>query len=142
MNVVCLHHFPLCSQTYVCKQWKLCFGNIIHEISLFQILSDKEKRQNFDMYGTTAQPSNGHQHSSPFFDPDSGFSFFFNGMPFQSSDSKPDLINRRVYYNTILPESHTKPYLIKFITEWCFPCEWSSRDLRTKLHFLWVLPVW
>lgn len=96
---------------------------IINEISLFQILSDKEKRQNFDMYGTTAQPRNGHQHSSPFFDPDSGFSFFFNGMPFQSSDSKPDLINRRVYYNTILPESHTKPYLIKFITEWCFACE-------------------
>lgn len=87
-----------------------------------EILSDKEKRQNFDMYGTTAQPRNGHQHSSPFFDPDSGFSFFFNGMPFQSSDSNPDLINRRVYYNNILPESHTKPYLIKFITEWCFAC--------------------
>ncbi|XP_068753593.1 dnaJ homolog subfamily C member 16-like [Montipora capricornis] len=87
-----------------------------------EILSDKEKKQHFDLYGTTTQPRNGQKQGSPFFDPHSGFSFFFNGMPFQNSWSRPGQIDYRTYYKTILPMSSEKPYLIKFIADWCFAC--------------------
>ncbi|XP_068700489.1 dnaJ homolog subfamily C member 16-like isoform X3 [Montipora foliosa] len=87
-----------------------------------EILSDKEKKQHFDLYGTTTQPRNGQKQGSPFFDPHSGFSFFFNGMPFQNSWSTPGQIDYRTYYKTILPMSSEKPYLIKFIADWCFAC--------------------
>nr|XP_058959875.1 dnaJ homolog subfamily C member 16-like [Pocillopora verrucosa] len=87
-----------------------------------EILSDEEKKRNFDMFGTTSQPGNGGPQGKPFYDPHSGFSFFFNGMPFQNSWSKPGEINDRFYYKTVLPESYEKPYLIEIISDWCFAC--------------------
>lgn len=78
------------------------------------------------MFGTTGQPSNGRQQGSPFFDPHSGFSFFFNGMPFQNTWSRPGQINYRSYYKAVLPESYEKPYLIEIISDWCFACEWKT----------------
>ena len=88
-----------------------------------QILSDEEKKRNFDMYGTTTQPGSGGPHSKPFYDPHSGFSFFFNGMPFQNTWSKPGQINYRSYYKAVVPESYEKPYLIEIISDWCFACK-------------------
>ncbi|PFX27805.1 dnaJ homolog subfamily C member 16-like [Stylophora pistillata] len=87
-----------------------------------EILSDEEKKRNFDMLGTTSQPGNGRPQGKPFYDPHSGFSFFFNGMPFQNSWSKPGQINYRSYYKAILPASHERPYLIEIISDWCFAC--------------------
>jgi len=87
-----------------------------------EILSDEEKKKQFDMFGTTGQPSNSREQGSPFHDPHSGFSFFFNGMPFQNTWSKPGQINYRSYYKAVLPESYEKPYLIEVISDWCFAC--------------------
>jgi len=87
-----------------------------------EILSDDEKKKNFDMYGTTGKPSNGGHNEKPFYDPHSGFSFFFNGMPFQNTWSKPGQISQRAYYKSVLPESYEKPYLIEIISDWCFAC--------------------
>lgn len=75
------------------------------------------------MYGTTGEPSKGGRHESPFYDPHSGFSFFFNGMPSQDSWTKPGQINHRSYYKAVLPESYEKPYLIEIISDWCFACK-------------------
>ena len=113
---------PLPDQ-YQCILQSQVICQYIDEILLFQILSDKEKKQHFDLYGTTTQPRNGQKQGSPFFDPHSGFSFFFNGMPFQNSWSRPGQIDYRTYYKTVLPMSSEKPYLIKFIADWCFACE-------------------
>lgn len=102
-----------------------------------EILSDEEKKKNFDMHGTTGEPSNGRRHERPFYDPHSGFSFFFSGMPFQNTWSKPDQINNRAYYKTVLPESYEKPYLLEIISDWCFACaqieeawEQASRSMK------------
>ncbi|KAJ7393494.1 sub C, member 16 [Desmophyllum pertusum] len=84
-----------------------------------EILSDEQKKKNFDMYGPTGHPSS---RGKPFYDPHSGFSFFFNGMPFQNTWSKPGQINYRAYYKAVLPESYEKPYLIEIISDWCFAC--------------------
>lgn len=75
------------------------------------------------MYGTTGEPSKGGRHERPFYDPHSGFSFFFNGMPSQDSWTKPGQINHRSYYKAVLPESYEKPYLIEIISDWCFACK-------------------
>ncbi|KAM7439612.1 DnaJ molecular chaperone y domain [Porites harrisoni] len=87
-----------------------------------EILSDDEKKRHFDMFGTTGRPGNGKQQGSPFYDPHSGFSFFFNGMPFQNAWSRPGQINYRSYHKSVLPESYEKPYLIEIIGDWCFAC--------------------
>ena len=100
----------------------------------FQILSDEEKKRNFDMFGTTSQPGNGGPQGKPFYDPHSGFSFFFNGMPFQNSWSKPGQINYRFYYKTVLPESYEKPYLIEIISDWCFACKLIIRSWYNIWH--------
>lgn len=91
-----------------------------------QILADEEKKKNFDMYGTTGEPSNGGRNERPFYDPHSGFSFFFNGVPFQNTWSKPGQINQRAYYKAVLPESYEKPYLIEIISDWCFACKFNT----------------
>ena len=75
------------------------------------------------MYGTTGKTNNDGRHERTFYDPHSGFSFSFNGMPFQNTWSKPGQINRRTYDETVLPESYEKPYLIEIISHWCFACE-------------------
>ena len=80
------------------------------------------------MFGTTSQPGNGGPQGKPFYDPHSGFSFFFNGMPFQNSWSKPGEINDRFYYKTVIPESYEKPYLIEIISDWCFACKLIIRS--------------
>ena len=94
-----------------------------------QILSDDEKKKNFDMYGTTGKPSNGGHNEKPFYDPHSGFSFFFNGMPFQNTWSKPGQISQRAYYKSVLPESYEKPYLIEIISDWCFACKFNTNKI-------------
>lgn len=86
------------------------------------------------MFGTTSQPGNGGPQGKPFYDPHSGFSFFFNGMPFQNSWSKPGEINYRFYYKTVLPESYEKPYLIEIISDWCFACKLIIRSWYNIWH--------
>ena len=89
---------------------------------LWQILSDEEKRRQFDLLGHTGQQGNGR----PIYDPHSGFSFFFNGMPFQDAWSQPGDINFRAFQSTIIPESYEKPFLLEVTSDWCFACKCAT----------------
>uniref|UniRef100_A0A3Q0RZZ0 DnaJ homolog subfamily C member 16 n=1 Tax=Amphilophus citrinellus TaxID=61819 RepID=A0A3Q0RZZ0_AMPCI len=96
----------------------------------YEILSNEERRSNFDRYGQMEenQPFGQSQHR--------GFRSFHNSFYFDESffhfpryyllsedfaDSKYML--RHAQFNSdVLPDSHKRPYLIKVTSEWCFAC--------------------
>ena len=102
----------------------------------YEILTDDDKRRDYDRFGTTDdRPRQGHEGGGfgfPF-----PFSFFrtnegrggpggFRGGPFSSFfDSEPDelLINRHVYENGVIPESYRHVYLIFAYSDWCGNCK-------------------
>ncbi|KAM8867651.1 dnaJ homolog subfamily C member 16-like [Synchiropus picturatus] len=92
----------------------------------YEILSNEERRANFDRYGQTDenQPFGQSQHH--------GFRNFHNSFYFDESffhfsrtrdfaDSKY-LLHHAQFNSEVIPESHKRPYLIKVISEWCFAC--------------------
>nr|XP_009940846.1 PREDICTED: dnaJ homolog subfamily C member 16-like [Opisthocomus hoazin] len=95
----------------------------------YEILSNEEKRANFDRYGDAgeSQGYSQHQHRQ-FHHFHEGFCFdesFFH-FPFHSerrdaSDEKY-LLHFSHYVNEIVPDSFKKPYLIKITSDWCFSC--------------------
>uniref|UniRef100_A0A8D0BM58 DnaJ homolog subfamily C member 16 n=1 Tax=Salvator merianae TaxID=96440 RepID=A0A8D0BM58_SALMN len=98
----------------------------------YEILSNEEKRLNFDRYGDVGenqgfpqQQQQGHRqfhpfHESFYFD-ESFFHFPFNSERRDSSDEKY-LLHFSHYVNEIVPDSFKKPYLIKITSDWCFSC--------------------
>ncbi|KAJ6656838.1 hypothetical protein lerEdw1_003169 [Lerista edwardsae] len=98
----------------------------------YELLSNEEKRLNFDRYGDVGEnqgyPQQQHRQHRPFhyshesfyFD-DSFFHFPFNSDRRDSSDEKY-LLHFSHYVNEIVPDSFKKPYLIKIISDWCFSC--------------------
>ncbi|XP_015283515.1 PREDICTED: dnaJ homolog subfamily C member 16 [Gekko japonicus] len=99
----------------------------------YEILSNEEKRLNFDHYGDVGenqgypQQQQQHQqrqfhhfHKSFYFD-ESFFHFPFNSDRRDSSDEKY-LLHFSHYVNEIVPDSFKKPYLIKITSDWCFSC--------------------
>lgn len=98
-----------------------------------QILSNEEKRWNFDRYGDVGEnqgfPQQQQQqphrpfhpfHESFYFD-ESFFHFPFNSERRDSIDEKY-LLHFSHYINEIVPDSFRKPYLIKITSDWCFSC--------------------
>lgn len=96
----------------------------------YEVLSNEERRLNFDKYGDVdGQPGNQknphhhfrsfHKYDSFFFD-DSIFNFEFNSAR-DSFDDKY-LLHFSQYMNEVVPDSHKKPYLIKVTSDWCFSC--------------------
>ncbi|CAJ1051639.1 dnaJ homolog subfamily C member 16 [Xyrichtys novacula] len=92
----------------------------------YEILSNEERRSNFDRYGQMDenQPFGQSQHH--------GFHGFHNSFYFDESffhfprsrdfaDSKY-LLHHAQFNSDVLPESHKRPYLIKVTSEWCFAC--------------------
>nr|XP_057911325.1 dnaJ homolog subfamily C member 16 [Doryrhamphus excisus] len=92
----------------------------------YEILSNEERRANFDRYGQMDenQPFGQSQHH--------GFRSFRNGFYFDESffhfprsrdfaDSKY-LLHHAQFNSDVLPDSHKRPYLIKVTSEWCFAC--------------------
>ncbi|XP_071385000.1 dnaJ homolog subfamily C member 16 [Centroberyx affinis] len=92
----------------------------------YEILSNEERRANFDRYGQMEdnQPFGQSQHH--------GFRSFHNSFYFDESffhfprsrdfaDSKY-LLHHAQYNSDVLPDSHRRPYLIKVTSEWCFAC--------------------
>ncbi|CAF0926373.1 unnamed protein product, partial [Brachionus calyciflorus] len=99
----------------------------------YEILSDAERRSLYDDYGTTNEPRHaggGGFHRESYdnffrdFDPFEGF--FGGGFGFnqkrQSRKNPEEEVNKRLYEDTIFPNSHIKPYLIYTYTEFCFSC--------------------
>lgn len=92
----------------------------------YEILSNEERRSNFDRYGQMDenQPFGQSQHH--------GFRSFHNSFYFDESffhfprsrdfaDSKY-LLHHAQFNSDVLPDSHKRPYLIKVTSEWCFAC--------------------
>uniref|UniRef100_A0A3B3TT97 DnaJ homolog subfamily C member 16 n=1 Tax=Poecilia latipinna TaxID=48699 RepID=A0A3B3TT97_9TELE len=92
----------------------------------YEILSNEERRSNFDRYGQMDenQPFGQSQHH--------GFRHFDNSFYFDESffhfprsrdfaDSKY-MLHHAQFNSDILPDSYKRPYLIKVTSEWCFAC--------------------
>ncbi|XP_033990859.1 dnaJ homolog subfamily C member 16-like [Trematomus bernacchii] len=92
----------------------------------YEILSNEERRSNFDRYGQTddSQPFGHSQHqgfrgshNSFYFDE----SFFHFPRSRDFADSKY-LLHHAQFNSDVLPDSYKRPYLIKVTSEWCFAC--------------------
>ncbi len=109
----------------------------------YELLSDPDRRRRYDQHGVTDEPGSqgprgggnpfgGRRFHSPFdfFEDEffgggggGGFNFHFN----RERSSEPKLYHKQAtsshaYYNTIVPESFSKPYLILFFSDFCFTC--------------------
>ncbi|RMB91761.1 hypothetical protein DUI87_31991 [Hirundo rustica rustica] len=95
----------------------------------YEILSNEEKRANFDRYGDAGesqafsqqQHRQFHRFHDGFYFDESFFHFPFNSERRDTSDEKY-LLHFSHYINEIVPDSFKKPYLIKITSDWCFSC--------------------
>ena len=86
-----------------------------------QVLSDSEKRRNYDVTGRVGDPS----HQSSGFPQGHGFTFTQGGFRFffpSGSTQRSDGINTAQFYDEVLVQSHHKPYLLNFYTDFCMQC--------------------
>ncbi|XP_077459608.1 dnaJ homolog subfamily C member 16-like isoform X2 [Stigmatopora argus] len=88
----------------------------------YEILSNEERRANFDRYGQVEEGQSQHQHFRSF---QNGFYFDESSFYFTRSRDFADskyLLHHVQFNSDVLPDSHKKPYLIKVTSEWCFAC--------------------
>nr|XP_055044486.1 dnaJ homolog subfamily C member 16 isoform X2 [Misgurnus anguillicaudatus] len=91
----------------------------------YEILSNEEKRDSYDRYGTVdnthSYAHRGFRHFHDNFFDESYFHFPFNNKGGRDSDSKYTL-HFNQYVNEVVPESFKRPYLIKITSDWCLSC--------------------
>uniref|UniRef100_A0A6Q2XY45 DnaJ homolog subfamily C member 16 n=1 Tax=Esox lucius TaxID=8010 RepID=A0A6Q2XY45_ESOLU len=93
----------------------------------YEILSNEEKRANYDRYGQTddTQPygrgHHGHRHDHFYFD-ESFFHFPFNNKGSREFADSKYVLHFNQYVNDVVPDSFKRPYLIKITSDWCFSC--------------------
>ncbi|CAJ1055508.1 dnaJ homolog subfamily C member 16-like isoform X1 [Xyrichtys novacula] len=93
----------------------------------YEILSNEEKRANYDRYGQTddTQPYGssryGHRHDSFYFD-ESFFNFPFNSKNHRDFADSRYILHFNQYVSDVVPDSYKRPYLIKITSDWCFSC--------------------
>uniref|UniRef100_A0AAR2ILJ7 DnaJ homolog subfamily C member 16 n=1 Tax=Pygocentrus nattereri TaxID=42514 RepID=A0AAR2ILJ7_PYGNA len=92
----------------------------------YEILSNEERRANYDRFGQTdenqhhGQAPQGFRHFHDSFYFDQSF-FHFTQSTRDFTDSK-HLLRYEHYMNEVVPDSFKRPYLIKITSEWCFTC--------------------
>ncbi|XP_036415877.1 dnaJ homolog subfamily C member 16 [Colossoma macropomum] len=92
----------------------------------YEILSNEERRANYDWFGQTdenqhhGQAPQGFRHFHDSFYFDQSF-FHFTQSTRDFTDSK-HLLRYEHYMNEVVPDSFKRPYLIKITSEWCFTC--------------------
>ncbi|KAA0707909.1 DnaJ -like protein subfamily C member 16 [Triplophysa tibetana] len=92
----------------------------------YEILSNEEKRANYDRFGQMdenqnfARPQQGFRHFQDSFYFDESF-FHFPRTSREFTESK-HLLHFKQYMNEVVPDSFKRPYLIKITSEWCFTC--------------------
>ena len=94
-----------------------------------QVLSDNSPK-----------PTGHHPHGNSFtvFTTGNGFQFrFFTGGG--GSAHRGDSVSTDAFFNNILPNSHHKPYLINFYTDFCMQCG-SVEQLWNNMRKVSVLP--
>ncbi|GAA6094060.1 dnaJ homolog subfamily C member 16 [Tachysurus ichikawai] len=92
----------------------------------YEILSNEEKRANYDRYKqTNSQPYGPHGfrpfHNNFYFD-ESFFNFPFNSKGSRDSTDSKYTLHYNQYVNEVVPDSFRRPYLIKITSDWCFSC--------------------
>ncbi|XP_063974734.1 dnaJ homolog subfamily C member 16 [Diachasmimorpha longicaudata] len=93
----------------------------------YELLSDPERRRNFDNHGITEEGSKFRQERSHFQMPDPlkesfGGNFKFHYQSRDISFYHKMSVTYRMYEHIILPKSFRSPYLMLFYSEWCFTC--------------------
>eukprot|EP00111_Clytia_hemisphaerica_P005350 TCONS_00015466-protein len=100
----------------------------------YSILSDAERKQQYDNYGTVNEEGAPNQHSRDswtahdffreFRGPGGQYSFMFEDSPFGHGghDEKHNILNNYNYNNIVLPDSYHKPFLIFVLDDICFDC--------------------
>ncbi|XP_006815097.1 dnaJ homolog subfamily C member 16-like [Saccoglossus kowalevskii] len=92
----------------------------------YEILSDEERRRDYDNYGHT--DPNQQQRGFSGFHGFQGFQGFneFQGFDFpfkrSSNSDQRHRINTMGYHSRVLPLSNKKPFLIYVTADWCFTC--------------------
>lgn len=104
------------------------FFSLLAIIFFLQILGDSDNKAHYDQFGTiNTNRDNDHQHhhhDNPF----RGFEGFFHrshNFHFNEENSRKnpeEAINKRLYEETIFPNSHKKPFFIYTFTDFCFTC--------------------
>uniref|UniRef100_A0A665T3D6 DnaJ homolog subfamily C member 16 n=1 Tax=Echeneis naucrates TaxID=173247 RepID=A0A665T3D6_ECHNA len=93
----------------------------------YEILSNEDKRANYDRYGQTDDTQAygsgryGHRHDSFYFD-ESFFNFPFNSKTHRDFADSKFTLHFNQYINDVVPDSYKRPYLIKITSDWCFSC--------------------
>ncbi len=85
------------------------------------MLSDSEKRRNYDLTGRVGEShpqSHGFPRGQGFKFSQGGFRFMFQA----GSTHRSDGIGTQVFYAEVLGNSHHKPYLLNFYTDFCMQC--------------------
>ncbi|KAG9339273.1 hypothetical protein JZ751_023973, partial [Albula glossodonta] len=95
----------------------------------YEILSNEEKRANYDRYGQTdenqayGQPQHGYRHfHNGFYFDQSFFHFPFNNKGNRDSVDSKYMLHYNQYVNDVMPDSFRRPYLIKITSDWCLSC--------------------
>ncbi|XP_022090264.1 dnaJ homolog subfamily C member 16-like [Acanthaster planci] len=112
----------------------------------YEILSNEEKRAEYDLYGHVDTGNRPHRHHHRH-DPFAGFHFGQDGFQFRftnqgssaGSDSRRVTLDR--FERGILPESQRKPFLLFVTGDWCFSCvrvEEVWRDAVLELEKLGI----
>ncbi|KAF7660499.1 hypothetical protein LDENG_00281430 [Lucifuga dentata] len=93
----------------------------------YEILSNEDKRANYDRYGQTddTQPYGSgryaHHHDNFYFD-ESFFNFPFNSKNNRDFADSKYILHFNQYVSEVVPDSYKRPYLIKITSDWCFSC--------------------
>uniref|UniRef100_H3C2K7 DnaJ homolog subfamily C member 16 n=1 Tax=Tetraodon nigroviridis TaxID=99883 RepID=H3C2K7_TETNG len=93
----------------------------------YEILSNEDKRSNYDRYGQTedTQPYGGshysHRHDTFYFE-ESFFNFPYGSRSQRDFADSKYILHFNQYVNEVVPNSYKRPYLIKITSDWCFSC--------------------
>ncbi|XP_060793599.1 dnaJ homolog subfamily C member 16 isoform X2 [Neoarius graeffei] len=111
----------------------------------YEILSNEEKRANYDRYKqTNSQPYGPHGfrhfHDNFYFD-DSFFNFPFNSKGSRDATDSKYVLHYNQYVNEVVSDSFKRPYLIKITSDWCFSCVHMDPVWREVIQELELLGV-
>ncbi|XP_064155344.1 dnaJ homolog subfamily C member 16 isoform X1 [Anguilla rostrata] len=95
----------------------------------YEVLSNEEKRANYDRYGQVdenqqyGQPQQGYRHfHNGFYFDESFFHFPFNNKGNRDPADSKYTLHYNQYVSEVVPDSFRRPYLIKITSDWCFSC--------------------
>lgn len=113
----------------------------------YELLSDNDRRQRFDMYGTTSEDY--HRNRPDYsnygrFDADPFEQFFGNRGHFHEQDISlfHKLSITTKYYDTnVVPKSKNTPHILMFYSDWCFACMRAAPAFKKMIDALEPLGV-